>query len=114
VVRVLLPAHLKTLAGVRGEVKIDVAGTVSAASILDALETTFPALRGTIRNPVTGQRRPFVRFFVGARISLTNPSTKNYPRASPRVMRPSSSSARWRRIADPGSLAAQRYFIETP
>ena len=79
VVRVLLPAHLKTLAGVRGEVKIDVAGTVSAASILDALETTFPALRGTIRNPVTGQRRPFVRFFVGGEDLSHQPLDQELP-----------------------------------
>jgi molybdopterin converting factor small subunit len=64
VVRVLLPAHLKTLAGVSGEVGIDVEGVVSAASIVGALEKSYPALRGTIRNPVTEQRRPFVRFFV--------------------------------------------------
>ena len=78
-VRVLLPAHLKTLAGVRGEMKIDVAGTVSAASILDALETTCPALRGTIRNPVTGQRRPFVRFFVGGEDLSHQPLDQELP-----------------------------------
>ena len=62
--RVTLPAHLKTLAGVTGEVHLDVEGTVSAASIIDTLERNFPALRGTIRNPATNQRRPFIRFFV--------------------------------------------------
>jgi len=63
-VRVTLPAHLKTLAAVTGEVHLDVEDVVSAASIIDALEQTFPALRGTIRNPATNQRRPFIRFFV--------------------------------------------------
>ena len=63
-IRVLLPAHLKTLAGVRGEVDVEVVGPLTANAIVDALETTYPALRGTIRDPATGRRRPFVRFFV--------------------------------------------------
>jgi len=63
-IRVVLPAHLKTLAGVKGEVALDVDGVVSAASIIDALEARFPMLLGTIRNPATGKRRPFIRFFV--------------------------------------------------
>ena len=65
-VRVLLPAHLKTLAGVAGEVSIVVTEVVSAAAIIDVLETTYPALRGTMRDPVTKRRRPFVRFFVAS------------------------------------------------
>jgi sulfur-carrier protein len=63
VIRVVLPAHLRTLARVDGEVKLDVAGPLTASAVLDALEATYPMLRGTIRDHVTGQRRPFVRFF---------------------------------------------------
>jgi sulfur-carrier protein len=63
VIRVVLPAHLRTLARVAGEVKLDVADPVTASAVLDALEATYPMLRGTIRDHVTGQRRPFVRFF---------------------------------------------------
>jgi sulfur-carrier protein len=62
-IRIVLPAHLRTLAHVAGEVNIDVDGQVTQRSILDALETRYPVLRGTIRDHVTQQRRPFVRFF---------------------------------------------------
>ena len=62
-IRVVLPAHLRTLAGVNGEVKIDVAEPVTQRAVLDALEASYPALRGTIRDQVTHQRRAFVRFF---------------------------------------------------
>lgn len=62
-VRVVLPAHLRTLARVDGEVKLDVEGHVTQRAILDALEARYPMLRGTIRDQTTGQRRPFVRFF---------------------------------------------------
>jgi len=62
-VRVVLPAHLRTLARVAGEVKVEVAGPVTLAGGLDALETTYPMLRGTIRDQVTRQRRAFLRFF---------------------------------------------------
>ena len=62
-VRVVLPAHLRTLAHVDGEVKLDIGGPVTQRSVLDALESCFPMLRGTIRDHVTQQRRPFVRFF---------------------------------------------------
>ena len=62
-IRVLLPAHLKTLAHVDGEVALDVQGTVTQASVLDALEDRYPVLRGTIRDQSTQKRRPFVRFF---------------------------------------------------
>ena len=63
IVRVVLPAHLRTLAHVDGEVKLDVEGQVTQRSVLDALEATYPMLRGTIRDHVTHQRRAFVRFF---------------------------------------------------
>lgn len=63
-IRVVLPAHLRTLARVDGdEVTIDVKGQVTQRSVLDALEAAYPALRGTIRDQITKQRRPFVRFF---------------------------------------------------
>lgn len=62
-IRVALPAHLRTLARVDGEVTLDVEGAVTQRSVLDALEARYPALRGTIRDHVTQQRRPFVRFF---------------------------------------------------
>ncbi len=62
-VRVVLPAHLRTLARVEGEVQIEVAAGATQGSVLDALESRFPVLRGTIRDHVTRKRRPFVRFF---------------------------------------------------
>jgi sulfur-carrier protein len=62
-IRVLLPAHVRTLARVEGEVRLEVAGPVTQRSILDALEAAYPALRGTLRDYGTGQRRPWVRFF---------------------------------------------------
>jgi molybdopterin synthase sulfur carrier subunit len=63
VIRVELPAHLRTLARVDGEVALAVEGRVTQRSVLDALEATYPTLRGTIRDHVTQQRRPFLRFF---------------------------------------------------
>jgi molybdopterin synthase sulfur carrier subunit len=65
-IRVVLPQHLRTLARVGGEVEIDVKGQVTLRSVLDALENAYPVLRGTIRDHVTQQRRPFLRFFVCA------------------------------------------------
>ena len=62
-IRVVLPAHLRTLAHVHGEVALDMGGEITQRRILDALETSYPVLRGTIRDPVTQQRRAFVRFF---------------------------------------------------
>jgi hypothetical protein len=62
-IRVVLPANLRTLAHVGGEVKLDVAGQVTQRSVLDALEAAYPMLRGTIRDHTTEQRRAFVRFF---------------------------------------------------
>jgi molybdopterin synthase sulfur carrier subunit len=62
-IRVVLPAHLRTLARVDGEVKLDVGGAATLRSVLDALEASYPMLRGTIRDHITQQRRPFVRFF---------------------------------------------------
>jgi molybdopterin synthase sulfur carrier subunit len=62
-IRVVLPQHLRTLAHVSGEVIIEVQGQATPRSVLDALENSYPMLRGTIRDHVTLQRRPFVRFF---------------------------------------------------
>jgi sulfur-carrier protein len=62
-IRVVLPTHLKTLARVTGEVQLEVEEPVTQASVLDALETRYPALRGTMRDQITHKRRPFVRFF---------------------------------------------------
>ncbi len=62
-IRVMLPYHLRVLAATDGDVKLAVAGPVTQHSILDALEAQYPTLRGTIRNHVTQQRRPFLRFF---------------------------------------------------
>lgn len=63
-IRVILPHHLRTLAKVGDEVHIDLNGTVTVQAILDALETRYPMLRGTIRDHDTQKRRPLVRFFV--------------------------------------------------
>src|SRR5712664_2220798 len=62
-IRVVLPAHLRTLAHVDDEVTLDVGGRVTQRSVLDALEASYPMLCGTIRDHVTQQRRPFLRFF---------------------------------------------------
>ena len=62
-IRVVLPPHLRKLAQVDGEVKLDIEGQVTQRSVLDALEARYPMLCGTIRDHVTGQRRAFVRFF---------------------------------------------------
>jgi sulfur-carrier protein len=62
-IRVVLPAHLRTLARVDGEVQLDVAGQVTQRSVLDALEARYPALAGTIRDHDGGPRRAFIRFF---------------------------------------------------
>jgi molybdopterin converting factor small subunit len=62
-IRIVLPAHLRTLAGAGAEVEIEVHGEATQRSVLDALEARYPMLRGTIRDGLTGQRRPFVRFF---------------------------------------------------
>jgi len=63
VIRVVLPAHLRTLAGVEGEVSLDVQGPITMQAVLDALEAAYPTLRGTVREHGTLRRRPFVRFF---------------------------------------------------
>ena len=62
-IRVVLPAHLRTLARVSGEVELQVEGPATQCAVLDALEVAYPMLRGTIRDHATRQRRPLVRFF---------------------------------------------------
>jgi hypothetical protein len=62
-IRVVLPPHLRTLAHVDGEVKVDVDGRATQRSVLDALEARYPMLRGTIRDHISQERRAFVRFF---------------------------------------------------
>jgi len=62
-IRVVLPPHLRTLARVNGDVELDVAPPITQRSVLDAIEARYPMLRGTIRDHVTLQRRPFLRFF---------------------------------------------------
>ena len=62
-IRVVLPAHLRTLARVDGEVRLDLEGQATQRSVLDALESCYPVLRGTIRDHVTQERRAFLRFF---------------------------------------------------
>jgi len=63
VIRVELPAHLRTLACCEHDIQLDLAGPVTIAAILDAVESRFPELRGTVRDQITGRRRPLVRFF---------------------------------------------------
>lgn len=75
-IRVVLPQHLRTLARVGSEVQINVASPVTLRSILDAIETEYPMLQGTIRDHVTQQRRPFLRFFAcGEDMSHESPDT---------------------------------------
>jgi molybdopterin synthase sulfur carrier subunit len=62
-IRVVLPAHLRTLAKVKGEVQLDIEGEITQRAVLDALEARYPMLRGTIRDHVTQRRRAFLRFF---------------------------------------------------
>ena len=62
-IRLVLPGHLRVLAGVQGEVRLEVDGPVTQAAVLDALEARYPVLQGTIRDRATHRRRPFVRFF---------------------------------------------------
>ena len=75
-IRVTLPAHLRKLAHVDGEVSLEIAGQITQRLILDALEARYPMLRGTIREHVSGKRRAFVRFFAcGEDLSHESPDT---------------------------------------
>ncbi len=76
-IRVALPFHLRNLANVGSEVQLSVIGEVTVQSILDAMEERYPMLAGTIRDHVTKQRRPFLRFYAcGEDLSLTSPHTR--------------------------------------
>ena len=76
-IRVVLPFHLRTLARVDGEVQVEAGSPVTLGSVLDALEASYPALRGTIRDHVTLRRRPFVRYFACKEdLSFEPPETK--------------------------------------
>jgi molybdopterin synthase sulfur carrier subunit len=79
VIRVVLPAHLKILAKISGEVELEVVGTPSPTSVIDALEARFPMLLGTIRDPVTRQRRKFVRFYACERDLSLEPIDVSLP-----------------------------------
>lgn len=78
-IRVVLPAHLKTLAKVSSEISLDVHGPATTQSVLDALEASYPMLRGTLRDQVTFQRRPFVRFFACQQDLSHDPADKPLP-----------------------------------
>jgi hypothetical protein len=80
-IRVVLPAHLRTLAKVEGEVELDLDGEVTHRALLDALEARYPVLRGTIRDHVTGRRRAFVRFFACERDLSHEPPDASLPDA---------------------------------
>ena len=80
-IRVVLPPHLRTLAHVQDDVLLDVAGRITRASVLDALEAKYPMLRGTIRDHVTEQRRPFLRFFACERDLTHQPPDAPLPDA---------------------------------
>ncbi len=75
-IRVVLPAHLRNLARVTDEVQLEIEGEITVTSILDALEASYPVLRGTVRDPATLKRRPLVRFFAcGEDVSHETSST---------------------------------------
>jgi molybdopterin synthase sulfur carrier subunit len=79
VIRVLLPHHLRTLAGVQHEVQLDVDGRPTRTSVLDALEATYPVLRGTIRDHGTLERRAFIRFFACGQDITHEPADEPLP-----------------------------------
>ncbi len=80
-IRVVLPPHLRTLARVGSEVKVDVNGQVTPRSVIDALEATYPMLSGTIRDYTTQERRPFLRFFACAEDLSHDPPDTPLPEA---------------------------------
>ncbi len=80
-IRVVLPAHLRTLARIDGEIQLDVTGEVTLDSVLDALEERYPPLRGTLRDQVTKRRRAFVRFFACQEDLSLEPTDRRLPEA---------------------------------
>ncbi len=87
-IRVLLPTHLRKLAQVGGEVQLEVQGQATQRSVLDALEAGYPMLRGTIRDQVTQQRRPFIRFFASEQDLSNEPPDAQLPDAVARGAQP--------------------------
>ena len=87
-IRVVLPAHLRGLARLEGELTVDLAGPATSSAVLDAIEAAHPVLRGTIRDPLTGQRRPFVRFFGGGQDLSFAPPDAPLPDAIARGQEP--------------------------
>jgi sulfur-carrier protein len=88
VIRVVLPAHLRTLARLQGEVELLVDGAVTRQSVLDALENRYPMLCGTVRDHVTRQRRPFIRFFACGQDLSNDPPDAPLPEAVARGEQP--------------------------
>jgi sulfur-carrier protein len=88
VIRVVLPTHLRKLAQVGGEVQLEVEGQATQRSVLDALEAGYPMLRGTIRDQVTQQRRPFIRFFASEQDLSNEPPDAQLPDAVARGVEP--------------------------
>jgi hypothetical protein len=80
-IRVAFPAHLRTLAGIDGELALELGGPVTQRALLDAIEAAYPMLRGTIRDRVTQRRRPFVRFFACGRDLSNEPPDARLPDA---------------------------------
>jgi hypothetical protein len=80
-IRIVLPAHLRNLARVDGELKVDVAGPTTQQSVLDALEAGYPMLRGTIRDQVTHKRRAFIRFYACEQDLSNEPADTPLPEA---------------------------------
>ena len=78
-IRVVLPQHLRTLVGVDGEVRLDVDGQPTQRSVLDALEASYPVLRGTIRDYGTAKRRDFIRFFACGEDITLEPADEPLP-----------------------------------
>jgi sulfur-carrier protein len=81
VIRVVLPAHLRTLARVDGDVLLEVSGTPTVAAVLDALEAQYPVLRGTMRDQGTSKRRAFIRFFACEQDLSLDPADTPLPEA---------------------------------
>jgi hypothetical protein len=87
-IRVVLPAHLRTLARIEGEVRLSIEGPVTQRSVLDALEAAYPVLRGAIRDATTHVRRPFLRFFACSEDRSHDPPDAPLPEAVARGVEP--------------------------
>jgi len=88
VIRVVLPRHLRTLAGVTGEIELVVDLPPTMEGVLDAIESNYPVLRGTIRDPATAKRRPFIRFFACERDLSHEPAGAVLPESVARGKEP--------------------------